>query len=608
MIKLKKEMKKIVPDTSVLIDRILSELIEKGEMKNVEMIIPAAVLDELQSQASRGKEHGFIGLEELKSLRELAKEEDRNIKLRFTGKRPSLEDIKLAKSGRMDAIIRDVAKQEDAEFYTADYVQGLVGEAEGINTHYIPKEEISELRFKDYFTDDTISVHLKEGATPMAKRGNPGEFKLLEIGEDVLTRDDMENIIKEINDASYKNDQSSIEINRRGAMVIQLEDYRIAIARPPFSDGLEVTIVRPIVKLSLEDYRLSEKLMDRLKNRAEGVLIAGPPGSGKTTLASGIAEFYMNEGKIVKTLESPRDLQVGPKITQYGPLEGSFEKTADILLLVRPDYSIFDEVRKPNEFRVFSDMRLAGVGMIGVVHASKAIDAIQRFIGKIELGMIPHVIDTIIFVKAGEVKKVYDVSMIVKVPTGMSESDLSRPIVEVKNFETGKPEYEIYTFGEENVVIEIDKQIKEESGIKKLAKETIEREIKRFDPNPKIEILDENNAKIYVDNEKIPRIIGKSGSMVNKLQEKLGIHLDIEPKVPALGKEIDYEIEEIGNSIELKFKKKFSGKSVNIYLEDEFLLSGIIGKNNRIKISKNSDIGKKFVKAVSNGKSPKIFV
>ena len=42
-------------------------------------------------------------------------------------------------------------------------------------------------------------------------------------------------------------------------------------------------------------------------------------------------------------------------------------------------------------------MRLAGVGMVGVVHASRAVDAIQRFIRRIELGLIPNIINTVIF-------------------------------------------------------------------------------------------------------------------------------------------------------------------------------------------------------------------
>jgi ATPase len=106
--------------------------------------------------------------------------------------------------------------------------------------------------------------------------------------------------------------------------VAQIGNYRIAVARPPFSDGLEVTIVRPIVKLRLEDYQLPQKLLERFEMRAEGILIAGPPGSGKSTFAASLAEFYSQRGKIVKTLESPRDLQVGPEITQYSPLEGGF--------------------------------------------------------------------------------------------------------------------------------------------------------------------------------------------------------------------------------------------------------------------------------------------
>jgi len=45
--------------------------------------------------------------------------------------------------------------------------------------------------------------------------------------------------------------------------------------------------------------------------------------------------------------------------------------------------------------------------MVGVVHANTPIDAIQRFIGKIELGIIPNVLDTVIYVKDGRISKVY---------------------------------------------------------------------------------------------------------------------------------------------------------------------------------------------------------
>jgi ATPase len=603
--------KKIVPDTSIIIDRKLSQMVEKGEfgdeIKDLEIVIPAAVLDELQSQASRGREHGFVGLEELKTLRKLG--EEKGFKLRFTGTRPTLDDIRLAKAGRMDAIIRDVAKHEGAEFYTADYVQGLVGEVEGVKTHYISKDVKTEaLKFEDFFDERTISVHLKEGVKPKAKRGEPGKFELTTVGDNELTKEDMERIIKEIDDATYADDKSSVAINRRGALVIQFGQFRIAIARPPFSDGIEVTIVRPIVKMSLEDYKLSDKLMARMSEKAEGVIIAGPPGSGKTTLASGVAEFYTKKGKIVKTLESPRDLQVGPEITQYAPLEGSFEKTADILLLVRPDYSIFDEVRKTNDFKVFADMRLSGIGLVGVVHASKAIDAVQRFMGKIELGVIPHVVDTIIFVQAGEIKKVYELSMAVKVPSGMTESDLARPVVVVKDFETGKLEYEIYTFGEENVVMPVQEQKQMQSGAKKLAADMIRSVMRKYDARADVEILSENSARVRVDNKVIAKVIGKEGKNVNKLQDMLGMHLDIEPKIAAIGKEIRYDYRESGNTIEFIFKKRHVGDQANVYVDDDFLFSAMVGKKGKIKVTKKSEIGKEIVKALVTNKKIKVMV
>ncbi len=166
--------------------------------------------------------------------------------------------------------------------------------------------------------------------------------------------------------------------------IVQFRDYRIAIGRPPFSDGIEITAVRPIAQTDLEEYDHADELKERLLERQRGVLISGSP-CGKSTLAQAVARYLNGHEYAVKTMEKPRDLQVGPEITQYTELGGDMAKTADALLMVRPDYTIYDEVRKTDDFEVFADMRLAGVGMIGVVHATRPIDALQRLIGRVEL-------------------------------------------------------------------------------------------------------------------------------------------------------------------------------------------------------------------------------
>jgi len=591
------KMKKLVADTSIIVDGKISKMIKKEQIEGLEeVIIPLAVLDELQAQASKGREPGFVGLDELKEIRKLC--EDKKIDLRFTGDRPSLEDIKLAKGGRLDALIRDVAKDEKGTLLTADYVQGLVAEAEGVKVEYIESEIKTEgLTFEKYFTPDTMSVHLKEKVIPMAKKGKPGQFKLQKIGDKTLTREEVQKMTYEIIEAARKTEDTFIEAKGGGGVIIQMGTYRIAIARPPFSDGFEITIVRPIVKLTLNDYKLSGKLIKRLKEKAEGVLVAGPPGSGKTTFATSLAEFYFNQGKIVKTLESPRDLQVGPEITQYGPLAGDFAKTADLLLLVRPDYTIFDEIRQAKHFLIFADMRLSGVGMIGVIHASEAIDAIQRFIGKIELGMIPHVVDTVIFLKDGEIKAIYELALTVKVPTGMTEADLTRPVVEVRDFETGKLFYEIYTYGEENIVIPV-KEEGGESAVKQLAKQRVKQIIDKYDPHAEINFISEGKVRVIVDNDVIGKLIGKDGVNITKIEDKLGIHIDVEPRVPSTGAEVGFDVSEVGNSIVFQFSPKMKGKKVDIYVDDDYLLSATVGKKHQVKVSKSPGIGKEILKGI----------
>jgi ATPase len=589
-----------VVDTSVLIDGRISRMVEGGELRDCEIIVPRAVLAELEHQANSGRDSGFSGLAELRRLRELA---DRGqVELGFAGQRPTPDQLAGAAAGAIDAAIRDIARERGAVLVTSDAVMAEVGRVEGLEVMLLkPLPVERKPKLLEYFDENTMSVHLKDRVRPMAKVGRPGKFVLKVLDERPLTEEELREMAREIIELARQDPDGFIELEREGATIVQFREYRIAIARPPFSDGFEITAVRPVAEVKLEDYRLSEKLKERLSKQAEGVLIAGPPGAGKSTFAQALAELYRKQGKIVKTMESPRDLQVSDEITQYSPLEGDMERTADVLLLVRPDYTIYDEMRKTKDFQIFTDMRLAGIGMVGVVHATRAIDAIQRLIGRVELGMIPMIADTVIFIKDGEIKEVYSLKSVVKVPHGMMEADLARPIIQVCDFETDEPVYEIYSFGEEIVVMPVKKR-EPTKAERKLAEE-IRREIRRrARADVDVEVLSEGEAIVRADAEAIPKIIGRGGRTIDAVQRRLGVKIDVrerEERPPR--EELDVEVKEEGDHVVLVLGREHRGENVEIYAGDAFLFKATVGARGDIRVERGSEFGRQLRSLVEQG-------
>jgi len=433
----------------------------------------------------------------------------------------------------------------------------------------------------------------------MAKRGHVGDFSLVRLGERPTSERELRDLSREIYERAKADPDGYVEMEKIGAAIIQIGPMRIAIAKPPFSDGLEITAVRPVAKVSFDSYRHSGMLKTRLREGQRGILIAGPPGSGKSTFAAGVAEYLLSCNYVVKTLESPRDLQVPPEITQYSPLEGSMEASADILLLVRPDYTIYDEVRKTRDFQVFADMRLAGVGMIGVVHANKPIDSLQRLLGRVEMGMIPQVVDTVVFIEKGEVTKVLDVEFVVKVPSGMVEADLARPVIVVKDFETGQAEYEMYSYGEEIVVMPVSREEKKPSW--NLASREIEKEISHHVRGPfKVEMLTDSRAVIHVPQEDAARVIGKAGKNIDQIERSLGMHIDVrakeveEPTVP------EPRMEETAKHIIL-WLDGMAGESVDVLVGEEPAFTATVGRRGDIRIAKSSEMAKRIIKRIKKG-------
>jgi ATPase len=596
-----KKLEKVVPDTSVIINEIISKEIEKKKLKIDELYLHHAMLAELEYQANSGRETGFIGLDEVKKLRELEKK--KKFMIKYSGSRPTPGQIRYAKrGGEIDAVIRDLALDMGATLITADKVQAEVGLAMGMEVMFIPYEVKRELKFTKLFKESYMSLHLKEGEAIKAKSGKPGEWNFLTVRKKKLSTEEVEDFATEIIEAARTTKDGYLETEKAGSIIAQIKNYRIVITKPPLSDGWEITIVRPVKKLKIEDYKLSTKLSERISKKAEGTLISGSPGSGKSTFARALALVFTKSEKIVKSLESPRDLDLPAEVTQYSLSKGSPEELRDILLLTRPDYTIFDEMRNVVDFKLYADLRLAGVGMVGIVHGTNPIDSVQRFIGKVELGMIPSIIDTVIFIDKGKVAKILSLEMKVKVPSGMTEADLARPVVEVRDFETGKLEYEMYTYGEQTVVIPVVAEKKTEFDA--MLERTISDSIKKKTGLKHLEVekLGEKSYALYVHEREIPRVIGTRGERIKALEEALGIAIDVRPliKTEYSYGSLDYKFKEERKYLIFRFRKAV--KSARLMINGKFIAEFPLSRKKEIKVVKKSLLGDKILQALDFGK------
>lgn len=654
----------LVPDTSVLIDGRITSMIKAGEYKGATIIVPEAVIAELEAQANNGREIGFSGLNELQSLCRMA--EEKTIELKFSGVRPSLEQVKLASGGEIDAMIRNIAIENSARFITSDNVQAEVARAKGLDVIYL-KPQISDfvpLGIDQFFDEHTIAVYLKERVSPTAKKGTINDMKLVRIRDQPVSEYELRALAQEILERAKRDPDGFIEVEKRGITVVQIGSMRIAIARRPFSDGMEITAVRPIVDVTLDNYAKADAIKKRIISDRRGLIIAGSPGSGKTTLAQSVATYLSDNGFVVKTMEAPRELQVPDQITQYTMLDGSMSNTADVLLLVRPDFVIFDELRKNEDFSVFADMRLAGLGMVGVIHANSVQDAIQRFSDRVDFSVLSQIVNTIIFLERGVITRVYDVGFTIKVPEGMASEMHIRPVTTVTDSESGKLVLDVFRYDGETIVMPVisagaapapavkisqapqiqhigqpvapaennraislaaipdatPKSSGEERPGWKLMEKEIQREIGRYtDGAIDVQMISDTKAVVYIDDKDVPAAIGKGGKNISAIVNKIGIGIDIKPSsdFDRNGSQLQPKIEEdlnLGGGIKIQTDKKqltivapdHSGKIVDVFAGKEYLFTATVNEQGEINLAKNSSIAQEMIRRYQNNENIKL--
>ncbi len=630
---------KLVPDTSVVIDGRITSMIQNGECKGATIIIPEAVFAELEAQANHGREIGFSGLTE---IQELCRMRDEGlIELKFVGERPRLEQVKLASGGEIDSMIRNAAIEYDASFMTSDIVQAEVARAKGIPVIFMKaqQENFTPLGIDHFFDENTVAVYLKERVAPYAKKGRLKEMRIEQIRDSPMTEYELRKLAQEILERAKRHPDGFIEIEKKGVTVVQIGSLRIAITRRPFSDGMEITVIRPIADVSLEDYSKSDEIKQSIISERAGTLIVGPPGSGKSTLAQSIAIFLADCNFVVKTMETPRDLQVPDHITQYTALDGNMAQTAELLSLVRPDFVVFDEIRKPEDFQIYADLHLSGIGMIGVLHAHKVQDALQRLLSRIDVCILPQVIPSIIFVSEGEIEQVYSLTLTIDRPSALSRQGMDcipSPVVKVADSETGLVVVEIFRYGGETIVYPINQpvtapqsphnpispEVPEDAPTpdaqnmwQEIEKE-IQKEIGRFTEGPvDVRMISDTKASVYIEDRDIPASIGKGGKNIASIVNKVGVGIDIRSRTELDSTHPTKTIEEPTipsqptGGVMIRTDKKYlilacpehASKIVDVFSGKEYLFTGTVEESGEILLARNNTIAQEMLRRDAEG-------
>lgn len=427
-----------------------------------------------------------------------------------------------------------------------------------------------------FFDQETMSMHVKENVPIVRKKWFPWNRRPV-VDTDIFTKNDVNKLIDDLYKEIEARDDGFLEIDRKLSKVLQLGPYRIVIVYPPLSDWLEMTIVKPIKKLSMEDYNLWTDTFELLK-KAKGILVSGAPWSGKTTFAQALIEVYHKDNAIIKTIESPRDLQLSDDIVQYSFTYGSHDEVRDILLLSRPDYTVYDEVRNKSDFELYKDLRLTWIGLVGVIHATRPVDSIQRFLWTIELWIIPQVIDTVVYIEKWIVQEIFQLTLTVKVPDGMFSEELARPVVVITSFLTKKVEYEIYTFWEQIVVMPIlewatDGKSTPKSMMSEYAKQSIDQKLWNVLPCDFMSKIKWSSLELFIPEYYKWRIIGKWWASITDLEKSIWLSIKVKTfdELPIL--DIKTQTSLVGKAnLEIQFPDEYTEKEIWLLIWNEIIV------------------------------------
>jgi len=170
----------------------------------------------------------------------------------------------------------------------------------------------------------------------------------------------------------------------------------------------------------------------------------------------------------------------------------------------------------------------------------------------------------------------------------------------VRDFHTKKELYEIYTYGEQVVVMAIEGE-KAKNSVEKLAERQLRSIIERYiDGRVEVKMKSNNSAVVYVEERNISHIIGKAGKTISRIEEEAGMKLNVQPMSSPSESEITPSIFKRKNYIVIQAGRQYGGREADIIADGRIILSGSLSPQGTLKISRKSKHGKEIVNAIAS--------
>ena len=277
-------------------------------------------------------------------------------------------------------------------------------------------------------------------------------------------------------------------------------------------------------------------------------------------------------------------------------------------------------------------MRLAGVGMIGVLHAENVHAALLRFLSRVDFGTLPRVVDTIVIVEVGEIAHIYDLEFGLRVPDSIPGTGAVTPVVTVVDAATGLAALEIFRHDGELVIMPFSVPVPasspsrvepvqerlpavaaEERGGGRQIEREFQREIGRFTDGPvEVRMLSDTKAVVYIDDKDVPAAIGKGGKNVAAIVNRIGVGIDIRARSEAAAPAPAEAEEELGEGgIRIRTDRRTlaiiapdqSGRIVDVFAGKEYLFTATVNESGEIHLARNSTIAQEMLKRYTDGEA-----